>query len=80
VKYKDSQLKILYNYLFVFVAHRNNVHLTCLEMIHYPGDIPKVNFSDYLSEKLAYYYTYLSGFFKEFVYLTFPVTNDDQHE
>lgn len=35
------------------------------EMIHYSDDIPKVNYSDYLSEKLNYDYTYLSNLFSE---------------
>lgn len=36
-----------------------------VEMIHYSDDLPKVNFSDYLSEKLGYDYTYLSNIFSE---------------
>ncbi|SEL63155.1 AraC-type DNA-binding protein [Maribacter orientalis] len=36
-----------------------------IEMIHYSDEIPKVNFSDYLSEKLGYDYTYLSNTFSE---------------
>ncbi len=35
------------------------------EMIHYTDDTPKMNFSDYLSEKLGYDYTYLSNIFSE---------------
>lgn len=34
-----------------------------IEMIHYLDDIPKVNYSDYISEKLNYDYTYLSNIF-----------------
>jgi AraC-like DNA-binding protein len=34
-------------------------------MIHYSEDEPEVNFSTYLSEKLAYNYTYLSNLFSE---------------
>src|SRR5689334_21055738 len=29
------------------------------EMIHYSEEVPKVNYSDYISEKLNYDYTYL---------------------
>lgn len=33
------------------------------EMIHYSDDALKINFSDYISEKLGYDYTYLSNLF-----------------
>ncbi|MBK7713326.1 MAG: helix-turn-helix domain-containing protein [Bacteroidales bacterium] len=36
-----------------------------IEMIHYKDDLIKVNFSDYLSEKLNYDYTYLANLFSE---------------
>lgn len=36
-----------------------------IEMIHYTDELPKVNFSDYLSEKLNYDYTYLANLFSE---------------
>jgi len=36
-----------------------------IEMIHYSDDLPKMNYSDYLSEKLNYDYTYLSNIFSE---------------
>ncbi|ERM84589.1 hypothetical protein P872_24540 [Rhodonellum psychrophilum GCM71 = DSM 17998] len=36
-----------------------------IEMIHYSDDVPKINFSDYLSKKLDYNYTYLSNIFSE---------------
>ncbi|MFN3381333.1 MAG: helix-turn-helix domain-containing protein [Runella zeae] len=36
-----------------------------IEMIHYSEDIPKTNYSDYISEKLDYDYTYLSNIFSE---------------
>ena len=35
------------------------------EMIHYSDELPKVNYSEYLSEKLHYDYTYLSNVFSE---------------
>ena len=35
------------------------------EMIHYTDEIPKVNYSDYISEKLGYDYTYLANTFSE---------------
>ena len=36
-----------------------------VEMIHYSDELPKVNDSDYISEKLGYDYTYLSNTFSE---------------
>ncbi len=36
-----------------------------IEMIHYSDELPKVNYSDYISEKLNYDYTYLSNIFSE---------------
>ena len=35
------------------------------EMIHYSDEFPKINYSDYISEKLNYDYTYLSNIFSE---------------
>jgi len=36
-----------------------------IEMVHHAEDIPDVNDSDYISEKLGYDYTYLSNTFSE---------------
>ncbi len=36
-----------------------------IEMIHYADELPKTNFSTYLSEKLNYDYTYLANLFSE---------------
>ena len=36
-----------------------------VEMIHYTDELPHVNYSDYISEKLNYDYTYLSNIFSE---------------
>lgn len=36
-----------------------------VEMVHYADELPKINYSDYLSEKLHYDYTYLSNLFSE---------------
>ncbi|QSE99391.1 helix-turn-helix transcriptional regulator [Fulvivirga lutea] len=35
------------------------------EMIHYSEELPKVNYSDHISEKLNYDYTYLANTFSE---------------
>jgi len=36
-----------------------------IEMVHYTDELPKSNFSDYLSEKLHYDYTYMANLFSE---------------
>jgi AraC-like DNA-binding protein len=35
------------------------------EMIHYSDEVPKMNYSDFIAEKLDYDYTYLSNLFSE---------------
>lgn len=41
-----------------------------IEMVHYDEEVPKVNFSDFLSEKLNYDYTYLANLFSEITGIT----------
>jgi AraC-like DNA-binding protein len=36
-----------------------------VELVHYTDTLPKTNFSDYLSDKLNYDYTYLANLFSE---------------
>ncbi len=36
-----------------------------VEMVHYDDELPRTNFSDFLSSKLQYDYTYLSNLFSE---------------
>ena len=36
-----------------------------VELVHYSEELPKVNYSDYISEKLKLDYTYLSNIFSE---------------
>lgn len=36
-----------------------------IEMVHYMEQLPKTNFSDYLSSKLGYDYTYMANLFSE---------------
>ncbi|MFT4736389.1 MAG: YesN/AraC family two-component response regulator [Paraglaciecola sp.] len=38
---------------------------TITEIIHYSDEVPRVNYSDYISEKLGYDYTYLANSFSE---------------
>lgn len=41
-----------------------------IEMIHYSDELPKVNYSDFISEKLEYDYTYLANTFSEVTGIT----------
>jgi AraC-like DNA-binding protein len=41
------------------------VKAVIVEMIHYAEELPVTNYSDYISEKLGYDYTYLSNTFSE---------------
>lgn len=41
------------------------IKTTIIEMVHYADELPKVNFSDYISNKLGYDYTYLANSFSE---------------
>ncbi|GGD80301.1 hypothetical protein GCM10011514_50430 [Emticicia aquatilis] len=36
-----------------------------IEMVHYAEELPKTNFSDFISKKLDYDYTYLANLFSE---------------
>jgi hypothetical protein len=36
-----------------------------IELVHYSDEMPDVNYSDYISEKLNYDYTYLANIFSE---------------
>jgi AraC-like DNA-binding protein len=38
---------------------------TIIEMVHYNEELPKINFSDYLSDHLRHDYTYLANLFSE---------------
>lgn len=42
-----------------------NIKKAVIERVHYSEDLPKKNFSVYLSEKLEYDYTYLANIFSE---------------
>jgi AraC-like DNA-binding protein len=41
------------------------IKIIITEMIHYTDELPKVNYSDYISNILKYDYTYLSNIFSE---------------
>ncbi|MDP1843997.1 MAG: AraC family transcriptional regulator [Sediminibacterium sp.] len=38
---------------------------TIIEMVHYADELPSINYSDFISEKLGFDYTYLSNIFSE---------------
>ena len=57
-----SGLELLENKKSILIEKIKNV---IIEMIHYSEDLPKVNYSDYISEKLGYNYTYLANTFSE---------------
>lgn len=58
----ESGLELIEDKKAVIIEKIKNV---IIEMIHYEDEIPKVNFSDYLSSKLNYNYTYLANLFSE---------------
>jgi YesN/AraC family two-component response regulator len=42
-----------------------NIKNTIIELIYYRDELPRINFSDYLNEKLGHDYSYLSNLFSE---------------
>jgi AraC-like DNA-binding protein len=57
-----SGLELLDDKKAILIERIKNV---IIEMVHYTDEIPKVNYSDYISEKLHHDYTYLSNIFSE---------------
>ena len=57
-----SGLELLDDKRSILIERIKNV---IIEMVHYNDEIPKINYSGYLSEKLGYDYTYLSNTFSE---------------
>ena len=57
-----SGLKLLDDKKSILIEKIKNV---IIEMIHYTDELPNVNYSDYISEKLGYDYTYLANTFSE---------------
>lgn len=57
-----SGLELLDDKRSILVEKIKNV---IIELIHYTDELPKVNYSDYISEKLGYDYTYLANTFSE---------------
>ena len=59
---KKSGLELLDDKRSILIDKIKNL---IVEMIHYSDELPKVNYSEYISEKLAYDYTYLANIFSE---------------
>lgn len=58
----QSGLELLDDKKSILIEKIKNV---IVKMIHYSDELPKVNYSDYISEKLDHNYTYLSNTFSE---------------
>lgn len=59
---KESGLELMDDKRAVLIERIINV---ITELIHHTEETPKVNYSDYISQKLGYDYTYLSNVFSE---------------
>ena len=62
INLRKSGLELLDDKKSILIERIKNV---IVDMIHYSDELPKVNYSDYISEKLGYDYTYLSNMFSE---------------
>ncbi len=58
----QSGLELMDDKKAVLIERIKNV---IIEMVHYSDELPKTNYSDYISEKLNHDYTYLSNVFSE---------------
>ena len=59
---RKTGLEVLDNKKSVLIEKVKN---TITSMIHQSGELPSLNYSDYISEKLGYDYTYLANIFSE---------------
>ncbi len=58
----NSGLEVLAEKKRILIEKIKNV---IIKMVHYSDELPKVNYSDYISEKIGYDYTYLANIFSE---------------
>lgn len=70
ISQKEQFQKSLKPYGLELLDNRRNIIIekvkaVIIEMVHYSEDQPKMNYSDYISEKLGYDYTYLANTFSE---------------
>ena len=63
----SSGLELMDDKRAVLIEKIKNV---IIEMVHYSDELPKINYSDYISEKLNHDYTYLSNIFSEVTGIT----------
>lgn len=59
---QHSGLELLDDKRTILIERIKNI---VIETVHYSDEVPKVNFSDHISEKLGYDYTYLANIFSE---------------
>jgi len=59
---KKSGLELLDDRRSIIIERIQNA---VVEMIHFSDELPKINFSDFISEKIGLDYTYLSNIFAE---------------
>jgi len=62
VRLKNSGLELIDDQKAILIE---KIKIVIIEMIHYADELPKVNFSDHISQSLGYDYTYLSNIFSE---------------
>lgn len=70
---KEQQLQLKYSLLQSGLELMDNqksilierIKITIIEVIHYNEELPRINFSEHLSDKLKQDYTYLSNLFSE---------------
>jgi len=59
---RKSGLELMDDKKSILIERIKNI---IVEMIHYADELPKINFSIYLSEKLKHDYTYMANLFSE---------------
>ena len=58
----DSGLELMEDKKAILIE---KISSTIIQMIHYSDELPKVNYSEFIAEKLQHDYTYLSNIFSE---------------
>ncbi len=62
INLQRSGLELLDDKRTIIIERIKNI---ITEMVHYSDELPKINYSDFISEKLGYDYVYLSNIFSE---------------
>jgi AraC-like DNA-binding protein len=63
----NSGLELMDDHRAILIERIKNI---IIEMVHSSDEYPKINFSDYLSQKLNHNYTYLANLFSEVTGIT----------